>query len=152
MFCGETKSGIANVECKKLSGPSFFQSHFPLKGTPTSLGILLYFLVFELWISKIATKVLCRISGWQTNALKFPPFFNWLPPSWIDDVNSWSEYPLQQGRNSKLKIVSVAVIPINCDQFIFKFVVRWVVSCEFYSLSLQEIFFQSKCFVEKLRV
>ena len=46
-----------------------FQNH--IKGTPSSLDILLYFLVFELLITKITTKVLCGVSGWQKSALKF---------------------------------------------------------------------------------
>ena len=46
-----------------------FQNH--IKGIPSSLDILLYFLVFELLITKITTKVLCGVSGWQKSALKF---------------------------------------------------------------------------------
>ena len=70
-----------------------------LKGTPTSEHILTYIIVFEFYIKKIATKVLCRISSWQTNALKFLIFrhfgmglrhLGFLTRHVTDDVDSWS--------------------------------------------------------------
>ena len=73
-----------NVHKVRLTGSAF------LKGSPTNLDILPYFVVFELQITKIATKVLCRVSGWQTNALKFSPGRRHLEFLMIDDVNQWS--------------------------------------------------------------